>query len=217
MENNNNVDTIICIQARMNSSRFPGKVIADINGLPLIVYLYSRLKEHFHDIPIVVLTSDESSDDTLADLLGNYKIDYFRGNLNNVFLRFYQFAQTLNQEINFIGRICADSPFLNTEIVKEIILKKDKNFDIITTRYYENGTLKSTASKGNNFDLLNRNSIVDIFFQMDTLSDEDKEHTIFPFMRRKALTIDVSNMVDTHSDMAVDTVCDLERLNGITL
>lgn len=214
---NNKVDTVICIQARMSSSRFPGKVIADINGLPLIVYLYSRLKENFHDIPIVVLTSDEASDDTLVDLLSSYKINYFRGNLNNVFLRFYQFEQTLNQEINFIGRICADSPFLNTEIVKEIILKKDKNFDIITTRYYENGILKSTASKGNNFDLLNRNSIADIFSQMNTLSDEDKEHTIFPFMRRKVSTIDVSNMVDTRSDMAIDTVCDLERLNGITL
>ncbi|KAB7889778.1 cytidylyltransferase domain-containing protein [Poseidonibacter ostreae] len=212
MENNYIQDTVICIQARMSSSRFPGKILVDINGEPLIVYLYKRIIKSVKNVSVVVLTSNEKSDDPLVDVLEKNNIKYFRGDLVNVLYRFYEYSNTLNNNIKFIGRICADSPFINTDIIKTVINNKSVEFDIITTRYYEKDVLKSTASKGNNFDLLNRDTLVDIVDNKENLSLDDKEHTIFPFLRRKVLSIDVSSLVENSMDIAIDTREDLERL-----
>ena len=210
----NKIDTVICIQARMSSSRFPGKVIADINGIPLIVYLYNKIKKNVKNVLVVVLTSKDRTDDLLVDILETNDIEYYRGDLENVLYRFYQYEQTLDHNIKFIGRICADSPFINTEIINFVIKNKSLGFDIITTRYYDNHILKSTASKGNNFDLLNRDTLRNIMENNESLSLDDKEHTIFPFMRRKVLTVDVSSLISNSQNMAIDTKEDWERLKG---
>lgn len=205
----------LCIQARMNSSRLPGKVIMDIEGLPLIVFLYNRLKNNFENINIVVLTSINSTDDKLVEILSKYNIPYFRGNLENVLLRFVEYEKTLDREIEFIGRICADSPYLEIEILKKVIEFKNKDYDIITTRYYDkSNVLKSTAPKGNNFDLINRKSLSKVFNLDEVLSEDDKEHIIFPFMRKSVLNIDVSDIITTNIDMAIDTIEDLERIRN---
>jgi spore coat polysaccharide biosynthesis protein SpsF len=209
-------DISLCIQARMSSSRLPGKVIVDIQGLPLIVFLYNRLKQKFPSLNITVLTSEESSDDPLVTILKENNIDYYRGSLNDVLSRFFHHQETLDTNINYIGRICADSPFLELDILKEVMDSKDSNYDIITTRYYDNeGVLKTTATKGNNFDLINRDSFKNIYKDNPILSKDDIEHVIFPFLRKKYKVVDVSNIVTQHQDVAIDTYEDLERLRSM--
>jgi len=205
-------DTHLCIQARMNSSRLPGKVIMKISDLPLIVYLYKRLQVEFHELNIVILTSTERSDDELVDVLNEYNIPYFRGDLNNVLLRFYQYQKTISSDIQFIGRICADSPFLDTRIIREVLDNRRLDYDIMTTRYFEKLILKSSVSKGNNFDLLNRETLLKLHKIKATFSDEDKEHVIFPFLRKKTLSLNLSNLIDLNEDVAIDTLADMERL-----
>lgn len=207
-------DISLGIQARMSSSRFPCKVIADFRGSPLIVFLYNRLKTAFPLLNITVLTSDEPSDDKLADVLKEYQIPFFRGSLNNVLMRFHDFASATDENVKFIGRICADSPLISTEIIKAVMDSRDSDFDIMTTRYYQNGTLKSTAPKGQNFDLIKKTSLLSAALE-DKLSPDDIEHVIFPFMRKKTLNVDVSSVVCCHADMAVDTPEDLNRIRGI--
>jgi spore coat polysaccharide biosynthesis protein SpsF len=205
-------DTHLCIQARMNSSRLPGKVIMKINGLPLIVYLYKRLLVEFNELNIVILTSSERSDDDLVDVMHEYNIPYFRGNLNNVLLRFYQYQKTISSDVKFIGRICADSPFLDTRIIREVLDNRRLDYDIMTTRYFDKLTLKSSVSKGNNFDLLNRETLLKLHKIEENFSDEDKEHVIFPFLRKKTLSLNLSNLIDINEDVAIDTLADIERL-----
>lgn len=209
-------DIHLCIQARMSSSRLPGKVIEDIKGIPLIVYLYKRLEEKFPSLNIVVLTSFEKSDDPLVDILKKNNISYFRDSLNDVLLRFVNYQKALNEDIKFIGRICADSPFLNLDVLEYVMKQKDDNFDIVTTRYYDDKKkLNTTASKGNNFDLLNRKSLKNVYIDNNYLDKNDIEHVIFPFLRKKLKTIDVSRFIKNKIDMAIDTYEDLERLRKI--
>ena len=57
------------LQARMNSSRFPGKVLADLNGLPMIVRQIQRVKLSKEISNLIVAISEDPSDDELAEEL----------------------------------------------------------------------------------------------------------------------------------------------------
>ena len=73
-------DTCIFLQARMSSSRLPGKSLMTISGYPLVVL--SALRASNTGLRVVVVTSTEASDDVLFDLVLSYGIECFRGNLN---------------------------------------------------------------------------------------------------------------------------------------
>ena len=80
--------TNIFIQARMSSSRFPGKVLSILHDRPLIKHIVDSAKKVKGINKVVVLTSLEKSDDLLVAFLEKIGCDYFRGSLENVFYRF---------------------------------------------------------------------------------------------------------------------------------
>ena len=81
--------SIIFVQARMSSKRFPGKVMKEINGKKLIDIIFDVLKKTKKIKKIVVLTSTNKSDDILCNHLKKQKINFFRGSLENVYQRFF--------------------------------------------------------------------------------------------------------------------------------
>ena len=81
----------IIIQARMTSSRLPGKVLKDILGKPMLQRQIERLTIGTK-MPIVVATSNEISDNPIVSLCSELGINCFRGSLNNVVLRFLECA-----------------------------------------------------------------------------------------------------------------------------
>jgi spore coat polysaccharide biosynthesis protein SpsF len=78
--------TVVVLQARTNSSRLPGKVLLSIGGMPLIVLASKRAANTGRSV--LVVTSDEFSDDALAETLRQNSIEVFRGDLNNTLKRF---------------------------------------------------------------------------------------------------------------------------------
>src|ERR1700690_261368 len=82
------MDIKVFIQARMSSSRFPGKVLAPVNGKPMIARVIRCVAGSFGSDSIVVATSDETSDDPLASYIESLDVKVFRGPLENVFERF---------------------------------------------------------------------------------------------------------------------------------
>lgn len=103
----------IVIQARMGSSRFPGKILEKVNGLEMIRFIYERLLKT--NLPIVVATTTSSKDDVLADYLSNNNINFIRGSENNVLERYVLAAQKYNFDI--ICRVCSDSPFVDPDLI----------------------------------------------------------------------------------------------------
>ena len=107
------------IQARMSSTRLPGKVLKLINGKPVLWHVVSRLQFSKNLTKIVVLTSTDKSDDEIYDYCSKQNFLCFRGELDDVLKRFYD-ASIFYKSDNVV-RITADCPLIDPIIVDEII------------------------------------------------------------------------------------------------
>lgn len=107
---------VLCvIQARMNSSRLPGKVILPFAGSSIIECIYERVKRSKRVNDVLVGTSIERSDNTLVKLLEEKNINYFRGSLDNVLNRFASISKEYNPD--FLVRITGDCPLIDPDII----------------------------------------------------------------------------------------------------
>ena len=79
---------IAIIQARMSSTRLPGKVLLPLAEKPMIQQIVDRVKSCHNVSKVVVATSLEESDNPLANYCENNSIEYFRGSLSNVLNRY---------------------------------------------------------------------------------------------------------------------------------
>ena len=113
----------IFVQARMNSSRTPGKVLHDIFGQPMLLRQLMRLKEGCGEIKLVCLTSNLNEDDPIAELCEKHGFDCYRGPLNNVLLRYILAAEHYNLE--YILRVGGDDPLIDPNVCKQLIKKYD--------------------------------------------------------------------------------------------
>ena len=102
--------TVAIVQARMSSTRLPGKVLKNIGNKPLISFLIDRLKQSKHIDNIVVACTDNIKDEILVDYLESQSIDFFRGDEHNVLKRFHDCA--VKQKADYVVRITADCPLL---------------------------------------------------------------------------------------------------------
>lgn len=109
--------TLAIIQARMSSSRLPGKVMQPIMGKPLLSYMIERLKPSKTIDQLIVATSDDASDSLIADWCRKEKISYFCGNLQDVLDRFYQCAISIEPQPKIVIRLTADCPLHHHEVV----------------------------------------------------------------------------------------------------
>lgn len=107
------------LQARVSSTRLPGKVLKTIVGKPMILRQLERLRRVRSFDKLVVATSTEESDLPLVELCRREKIEYYTGSLNDVLDRFYQAAQKLNPET--IVRLTGDCPLTDPELIDEVI------------------------------------------------------------------------------------------------
>ena len=105
------------IQARMGSTRLPGKVLSSLNNTPLLQILINRL--HCLDLPICILTTDQEIDDSIESFCAKQaKIKCFRGDEHNVAKRFIDAAIYLN--CNHFFRLTGDNPFVSIELIRSI-------------------------------------------------------------------------------------------------
>jgi len=111
--------TSAIIQARMNSSRLPQKVLKDIQGKPLLLRLKEQLiwSELLDDI--VIATSTDKMDIPIYLFCQENKISCFRGDLNNVLKRYIDCAIKFN--IDIILRITADNPLMDPESIDNMV------------------------------------------------------------------------------------------------
>lgn len=108
---------VICaIQARLGSTRLPGKVMADIGGLPMIRRVWNACDGPWER---VVLTTLKASDDPLCAYLEAHGMAYRRGSESDVLSRYAEVALTLKP--SYLVRVCADAPFMRSEWIKAAV------------------------------------------------------------------------------------------------
>jgi spore coat polysaccharide biosynthesis protein SpsF len=110
----------IIVQARMGSSRLPGKVLADLAGAPSIVRLFERLKR-VKGAPVIVLaTSTRGIDDPLAALVENMPgIELWRGSEQDVLKRYADAARHF--DIDPVVRITGDCPLMEPAMIEAVL------------------------------------------------------------------------------------------------
>jgi spore coat polysaccharide biosynthesis protein SpsF len=111
--------TVAIIQARMNSSRLPGKVLMPLAGKPVLYRVIERLRHCRLLDEIVVATSNNDSDEPVSDFCKSQDINCFRGSLDDVLGRYYFAATEYNAEI--IIRITADCPVIDPVVVDAVV------------------------------------------------------------------------------------------------
>lgn len=104
---------VIIVQARMTSTRLPGKVLMDLAGRPMLSQQIRRLKDCREMDEIVVATTTNSTDDPVVALAEADGVRWFRGSEHDVLSRYVGAAHEAKAEI--VVRITADCPLIDPE------------------------------------------------------------------------------------------------------
>lgn len=127
------------VQARMTSTRLPGKVMMEICGRPVIDYLLERLSFCKNLQIIVLATTTNREDDPVADYVQKKGIPLYRGSEHDVLDRYYQAARQFG--VTDIMRITADCPLLDPNICDRLVeayLHKKVDY-IVTAQTFAEG------------------------------------------------------------------------------
>jgi spore coat polysaccharide biosynthesis protein SpsF len=112
--------TLAIIQARMSSSRLPGKALLEIAGKPLLQHMFDRVKNANSLDSIVLATTTDPSDNVLEQFCQRQGISCFRGSLPDVLDRCYRAAAQLHAEV--IVRLTADCPLIDPTLIDLTIM-----------------------------------------------------------------------------------------------
>lgn len=129
---------VATIEARMTSSRLPGKVLSPIGGIPALEMLIGRLKGSKYLDGICVATTINVTDDPVVSLASRLNVGYFRGSESDVLGRVLNAAQSMSADI--IVEITGDCPFVDPALVDrgiEEFFARDVDYaaNVITLSY----------------------------------------------------------------------------------
>lgn len=110
---------VLIVQARMNSSRLPGKVLKDLHGRPMLEWVVLR-GQRAHEIDsVIVATTDSSSDDPIREWCTQNDVACYSGSEFDVLDRFYQAAK--QEKADLVVRITADCPLIDPQVIDDVI------------------------------------------------------------------------------------------------
>lgn len=125
------MNNLVIVQARMGSTRLPGKIMKDLDGKPLLVRMINRLTKAKKPDKIVVATSNLIEDDEIVNLCKRENFEYFRGSSNDLLDRHYQCAKKFDAKI--ISKIPSDVPLIDPFVVDLVFDFFEKNkFDYVS-------------------------------------------------------------------------------------
>lgn len=111
---------ILCIlQARMRSTRLPGKVMLSLEGKPMLARQIERMKQSKMLDGIVLATTEDPADDVLKGVAEEQGVGFFRGSAHNVLDRYHGAAQKFNASV--VVRVTGDCPVIDPQIIDKVI------------------------------------------------------------------------------------------------
>ena len=200
--------TVIIVQARMTSTRLPGKVLKTVLGKPLLEYQIERLRRIEAADEIVIATTTNDMDQPIVDLCNRLGLSYFRGSEEDVLERYHEAAEKYNADI--VVRITSDCPVIDPTVCEEAItyfLKNQDQYDYVRLGQYPRGLDIEVFSF----------KVLDECFREAT-DKPDREH-VTPFIYRHPERYRLKNMTCnenySHHRWTVDTPEDFELIKRI--
>ncbi|WP_440647141.1 cytidylyltransferase domain-containing protein [Candidatus Pelagibacter sp. HIMB1521] len=114
----------IFIQARMSSTRMPGKVLFDIQNIPILVRTINRIRRCKIADNIVVITSTNEKDGEIEKICNKFSIPIYRGSESDLLDRHYKAASYFGSD--YVFKIPSDCPFTDSEIITKVLKIADK-------------------------------------------------------------------------------------------
>ena len=202
---------LIIVQARMTSTRLPGKVMKVVCGKPLLEHLIDRLKRVKYADRIVIATTVNETDDIIVELCEKLDISYYRGSEEDVLGRYYETAVEYGGDI--IIRITSDCPVIDPEVVDYLINFFTNNIE----KYdYVSNTLERSYPKGMDAEIVSFKALKEAHF--NAYDPFDREH-VTPFIKKRPQQFRLYNIL-YKTDMSrcrwtLDTPEDLELISKI--
>ena len=142
----------VIIEARMSSTRLPGKVLMKIKNKTMLGFIVDRIKLVKKIKNIVVATTINKNDDKIVKWCEQRKISYYRGSENNVINRVYQAAK--KYKLDIIVLITGDCPLVDHNIISQILnFYLKNNFDYVSNAHIR------TYPDGMDVQVINFNSL----------------------------------------------------------
>lgn len=189
----------------MSSSRFPGKVLRDVAGKPVLAHVVARLRRCSELDGVFVATSTDSDDDPVADWCVRADVPCRRGPLDDVAARF---AQVVSEEgLDAFVRIAGDSPLIDPELVDDFVRRlRSRRPDVVTNVF------PRSFPPGQSVEVVANEAYARALPLME--GSDDREHVTAVFYRRSD-AFEIENIAldpprrDVH--LAVDHPDDLGR------
>jgi spore coat polysaccharide biosynthesis protein SpsF len=124
--------TTAIIQARMGSTRLPGKILKDLMGKTVLRHVIERVGQSKCIDEIVIATTTLQSDDMVVNEAVKCGVKYFRGSEEDVLARYYLAAK--ENEADIVVRITSDCPLIDPIVIDKVIVffKEQKVYDIVS-------------------------------------------------------------------------------------
>lgn len=202
--------TVAIIQARMGSSRLPGKVLAEIGGATMLAQVVHRVRQARRIAEVVVATSTAADDDAVVREAARLGAGVHRGSQADVLARFAGAARSYRADV--IVRVTADCPLLDAGVIDQVIGALDATVD------YASNTHERRFPRGLDVEVMHRDTL-ERLARLAT-SAAAREHVTAFIMEAPALfriaqlgaahdDSDLRWTVDTADDLAM--VCALYR------
>lgn len=164
---------VAIIQARMGSTRLPGKSLADLGGTPVVDWVHRRVAAAGGIDAVIVATTDLANDDALADHLADQDVTVVRGDADDVLARFGLALTTTDAE--FIVRITADCPFVQPVLI-------DRALGMIGDADYVPSGHDGHMPRGFDLEVIRRTALETAL--AEAIADDEREH-VTPFIARR--------------------------------
>jgi spore coat polysaccharide biosynthesis protein SpsF len=205
------VSIAVIVQARMTSTRLPGKVMMLVAGRPMLSYQIERLRRCRNAARIVVATTTNAADDPIAALCAEEGVDVTRGSEHDVLSRYFEAAR--RYDATTVVRVTGDCPLIDPQLVDSAIAAyrdADGRFD------YVSNMLEPTWPYGMAVEVFSARALAEA--HAEARDDAEREH-VTPFIYRrperyrlKSLTMQ-PNL--SHLRWTVDTAEDFELVRRV--
>lgn len=205
---------VVClVQARVGSTRLPGKILKEICGKTILHHEIDRLKKCKEIDEIVIATTDKKDDDKIVNEAKKLSVKYFRGSENDVLSRFYYAAKENNADI--IVRVTSDCPCIDFEILDKMLIYfkdkyKEKQID------YLSNTINRTYPRGYDIEIFTFSALEKSYINAE--KEYEREH-VTPYIYDKTnnfLKLSFENKEDySEYRVTLDTIEDFIVIKNI--
>lgn len=166
--------TGIVTQARMTSTRLPGKIMLPAGGKPMLDYHLQRLEKS--GIPVFVATTSNKEDDVIEQYCYALSLPVYRGDEHHVLSRFYECA--VKHKLDVVIRVTSDCPLIDGDMIR-VAAEQYRQWG--NPQIYYSNCLKRTFPRGFDFEIFSFDLLKEAFEK--ATEDVEREH-VTPFINK---------------------------------